>query len=182
MKHKQLAFLVVFLLSLSFVHASASMVTSTLTATNYNRTLVGSANATESLSVNVTYFYALFLNGTLVQNGTGAGYGSYVPNMTRNFVNITLDSVNDDGTYILQVIATNGTANSSALNSSGLVVTFPRAPEEIAGSRLFAFLPLVFFLAVAFSMLGAYTEIEELKYALYGMAGLFIIVLILSTF
>lgn len=120
MKKHLLIIPLLFILSLSFASAAVTLNTVTFTANSDNTTLIGSANATEPAGSNMTYYYRVYIDGTF---SSGSLVTGNTQNVLRNFANVSTGGV--AGTYILQVIAGNATANSSALNSSGVTVSFP---------------------------------------------------------
>lgn len=93
----------------------------TLTSTANNLTLIESASASDgNTGTNLTYFWSLYRNNTLLSSGSN---GTFPSGIVSNFNNASTNRV--DGTYILQVLASDGGLNSTPLNSSPLTLTFP---------------------------------------------------------
>lgn len=151
---KKLLFIIplLFILSLSFASAAVTLNTVTFTATGNNETLIGSANATEPAGSNQTFYYKVFLDNAL---STSSLVTPNTQNVNKNFVNISTNGV--AGTYILQVISGNATANSSAMNSSAVTVSFPASSSLSVLMRLVLTLILVvgyLYFAMTFALSG----------------------------
>lgn len=80
-----------------------------------NDTLQGFCNATDAEGENVTYYYAWQLNGALNASGQAQ---NYTQGVETNVGNISPSSLAARQNWTLECIANDGTANSSALNSS----------------------------------------------------------------
>lgn len=106
--------------ALTAANTAPTLNTVTLSPTANNQTLIASANATDTEGNNVTYFWRLFRNNTLISSGSN---GTFPQGVLRNFNNFSTSSV--DGTYIVEVFANDGLLNSTRTNSTPVIVTFP---------------------------------------------------------
>lgn len=153
-----------------------------------NATFLMFANATDNNSDPITYFYTLFKDNLSFLSGSS---GTFTQGKNTNFHNSTL-SVN--GSYILQVIASDGFLNSTALNATPLNITFSSTASNATNSTGTSTLTvdlstnfLLFLIWVVLIVIGALLVSKKPLFmafaGIYGIAyGIFIITSMNITF
>lgn len=165
------------------LNTAPTLITVTLAATSNNQTLIANANATDAQNNSLTYFWRLFRNNTLVTSGSNSAFPA---GLLRNFHNFSTSSV--DGTYIVEVLASDGLLNSSRLNSSGVTVTFPSTPvppptpnnNADIDHAIIIWILLTILLILYFTFLAKFINDEKVDHIVIVLAAIIFIISMLT--
>lgn len=139
------------------------LVTTSISATLDNLTLVLNANATDNNSDPVRYYYKAYRNGNLYSSGVS---GFFTQGVDTNFLNITTGGMT--GSYFVNVTANDGTFNSTTLMSNTLSVSFAPIPGPSGGGGLSPILSAMFLLiGLLIELFGLLFQDEKAKYYIH---------------